>query len=125
MTGIVAVCFQPLRERVQRFVNRLMYGERDDPYVAIAGLGRTLASSVQREAVLPTVVETIGQTLALQYVGLVVAGTRPREGEATAEYGTPGAEVLALAAHSSGHRRRRAPARTTARASGSASATAA
>jgi hypothetical protein len=31
VTGIVAVCFQPLRERVQRFVNKLMYGERDDP----------------------------------------------------------------------------------------------
>ena len=74
VTGIVAVCFQPLRERVQRFVNRRMYGERDDPYSALAGLGRKLASSVQREVILPTVVDTIGQTLALRYVGLVVAG---------------------------------------------------
>ena len=31
VTGVVAVCFQPLRARVQRFVNRLMYGERADP----------------------------------------------------------------------------------------------
>ena len=76
VTGVVAVCFQPLRARVQRFVNRLMYGERDDPYTAIAGLGRTLASSLQLDAVLSTVVETIGQTLALQYVGLVLAGRR-------------------------------------------------
>ena len=97
MTGVVAVCFQPLRERVQRFVNRLMYGERDDPYLAIAGLGRTLASSLQLDAVLPTAVETIGRTLALQYVGLVVAGRRASgDGEAAAEYGTPGADVLAL-----------------------------
>ena len=56
VTGVVAVSFQPLRERVQRFVNRLMYGERDDPYTAIAGLGRTLASSLQLDAVLPNVV---------------------------------------------------------------------
>ena len=97
MTGIVAVCFQPLRERVQRFVNRRMYGERDDPYIALAGLGRKLASSVQREAILPTVVDTIGQTLALRYVGLIVAGqTASGEGEATAEYGTPGGDVLTL-----------------------------
>ena len=65
VTGVVAVCFQPLRARVQRFVNRLMYGERVDPYTAIARLGRTLASSLQLDAVLSNVVETIGQSLAL------------------------------------------------------------
>src|SRR5215218_9370410 len=31
-TGVVAVLFQPLRSRLQRAVNRLMYGERDDPH---------------------------------------------------------------------------------------------
>jgi signal transduction histidine kinase len=97
VTGIVAVCFQPLRESVQSFVNRLMYGERDDPYTAIAGLGRTLASSLRPGAVFPTVVETIGQTLALQYVGLALAADdAPREGRVAAEYGTPGADVLAF-----------------------------
>jgi amino acid transporter len=30
-TGLVAVLFQPLRERLQRAVNRLMYGERNTP----------------------------------------------------------------------------------------------
>ena len=96
VTGIVAVCFQPVRERVQRFVNRLMYGDRDDPYAAIAGLGRTLASSLRPDAVFPTVVETIGQTLALQYVGLALAADAPREARVAAEYGTPGADVLAF-----------------------------
>ena len=97
VTGVVAVCFQPMRERVQRFVNRLMYGERDDPYAAIARLGRTLASSLQLDTVLPTIVETIGQTLALQYVGLALAGeSASREAEIAAEYGTPGAEILAF-----------------------------
>ena len=97
VTGVVAVCFQPVRERVQRFVNRLMYGERDDPYTAIAGLGRTLASSLQLDAVLPTVVETIGQTLALQYVGLALAATTLHgKARVAAEYGTPGTDVLAF-----------------------------
>jgi signal transduction histidine kinase len=97
VTGVVAVCFQPLRARVQHLVNRLMYGERDDPYSAIAGLGRTLASSLQPDTVLPTVVETLGQTLALQYVGVALAGDGAlREVGAAAEYGTPGADILAF-----------------------------
>lgn len=70
VTGVVAVCFQPLRERVQRFVNELMYGERDDPYAALARLGRRLETSLGADALLPTAVETIGQTLRLQYVAL-------------------------------------------------------
>ena len=97
VTAVVAVCFQPVRARVQRFVNRLMYGERDDPYTAIAGLGRRLASSLEPAAVLPTVVETIGQTLALQYVGLAVAGDdAPQDGATAAEYGLPGGELLVV-----------------------------
>ncbi len=97
VTGVVAVCFQPVRARVQRFVNQLMYGKRDDPYTAIAGLGRRLANSLEPAAVLPTVVETIGQTLALVYVGLAVAGDDAREeGDAVAEYGTPGTDLLAF-----------------------------
>jgi hypothetical protein len=31
VTGVVAVCFQPVRERVQRFVDRLMYGDATTP----------------------------------------------------------------------------------------------
>jgi signal transduction histidine kinase len=94
VTGVVAICFQPLRHRVQRVVNRLMYGERDDPYLAIAGLGRTLASSLQVDAVLPTAVETIGRTLALQYVGLNVAGHAELRAHEVAAYGTPTEDVL-------------------------------
>jgi signal transduction histidine kinase len=79
---------------VQQVVNRLMYGERDDPYLAMAGLGRTLASSLQVDAVLPTAVETIGRTLALQYVGLNVAGHAELREQAVAAYGTPAGDVL-------------------------------
>jgi two-component system, NarL family, sensor kinase len=75
VTGIVAVCFQPLRERVQRFVNKLMYGERDDPYAAFARLGRRLESSLGADEVLPAAVETIGQTLRLGHVALTIVGS--------------------------------------------------
>jgi GAF domain-containing protein len=96
VTGIVAVTFQAVRERVQRVVNRLMYGHRDDPYLAIAGLSRTLAGSLQIESVLPAAVETIGRTLALQYVAVAVDADRS-PGTTTAAYGARGsAEVLVV-----------------------------
>ena len=41
-TGIIAVVFQPLRDRLQRLVDRLMYGERDDPYTVLSQLNQQL-----------------------------------------------------------------------------------
>lgn len=66
----MAVAAQPLRERLQRAVNRWMYGERDDPYAVLSHLGRRLETTVAPEAVLPTIVETIAQTLKLPYAAI-------------------------------------------------------
>jgi signal transduction histidine kinase len=97
VTGVVAVCFQPVRERVQRVVNRFMYGERDDPYTAIARLGRTLATSLQLDGALANIVETIGQTLALSYVGLALDNRRDSsQVEIAAEYGLPEGDLLVV-----------------------------
>jgi hypothetical protein len=41
-TAIVAILFQPLRGWLQRGANRLLYGERDEPYAVISRLGRRL-----------------------------------------------------------------------------------
>jgi signal transduction histidine kinase len=54
-TGLVAVVFQPLRSRLQGGVNRMMYGERDDPYAVISRLGRRLETTIAPERVLPTI----------------------------------------------------------------------
>ena len=69
-TGLVALLFNPLRQRLQRGVNHLMYGERDDPYVALSRLGRRLEASLTPEAVLPTVVTTVRDVLRLPYVAI-------------------------------------------------------
>src|SRR5215207_10045919 len=93
-TGAVAVLFQPLRSRLQRGVNRLMYGERDDPYAVTSRLGRRLEATLAPEAVLPTVVETIAQALKLPYAAILL-----KEGEgfrSAAAYGSPTAEPEAL-----------------------------
>ena len=69
-TGLIAMLFAPLRERLQRGVNRLMYGERDDPYTVLSRLGGQLETSLDLETVLPNLVETIKQALRLPYVAI-------------------------------------------------------
>ncbi len=72
-TGVVAMSFQPLRERLQRGVNRLLYGERDEPYAVLGRLARRLEVVVATPAVLPTIVETVGEALKLPYVAIAFA----------------------------------------------------
>lgn len=69
-TGLVALLFQPARERLQRGVNRLLYGERDEPYAVIARLGHRLEATLAPEAVLPTIVESVAQALRLPHTSL-------------------------------------------------------
>jgi hypothetical protein len=69
-TGLVALIFQPLRERLQRGVNRLMFGERDDPLAVLISLSKRLEGASQPEAILPSIVETVGQALKLPYVAI-------------------------------------------------------
>ena len=71
-TGLVAVAFQPLRALLQRSINRLLYGLRDDPYVVLAGLGQRLQATLDPDAVLSTIVETVREALKLSYVAIEV-----------------------------------------------------
>jgi signal transduction histidine kinase len=71
-TGLIAVLFAPLRDRLQRGVNRLMYGERDEPYKVLSDLGASLEATLAPESVLPTVVETVAQALKLPYAAVTL-----------------------------------------------------
>ena len=90
-TGLVAVLFQPLRERLQRVVNRLMFGERDDPYRILLRLGSRLEETLSTDSVLPTIVETIAQALKLPYAA-ITWGQKASESSpvVAASYGTMG-----------------------------------
>ena len=70
--GLVAVAFQPAREWLQRGVNRLVYGERDDPYAILSRLGKRLEGTLAPEAVLPAVVQTVAEALKLPYAAIVL-----------------------------------------------------
>lgn len=69
-TGLVALLVQPLRDRLQRGVNRLMYGERDDPVTVLSRLGQKLEAVISPEALLPALAETVAQALKLPYVAI-------------------------------------------------------
>ena len=70
-TGLIAILFQPLRQRMQSVVNRLLYGERDDPVTVLEQLSRQLAQTTTPDAMLTTLVATVAHTLKLPYVALV------------------------------------------------------
>ncbi len=71
-TALIAILFQPLRNWLQRSINRLMYGERDDPYRILSRLGQRLEGTLAPEQVLPTIVQTTAQALKLPYVAVTL-----------------------------------------------------
>lgn len=57
--ALVAVGLTPLRERVQRGVDRLVYGDRGDPMRAVTRFGDTVQAAGEQEDLLPTVLMTV------------------------------------------------------------------
>ncbi len=100
-TGVVAVVFSPLRDRLQRGVDRLMYGERDDPYAVISRLGRRLEATPEPSAVLPAVAETVAQALKLPYVAVALKEKVPAGGEENGSEHGRGEDFTVAAAYGS------------------------
>ncbi|MET0523042.1 MAG: hypothetical protein ABW156_13935, partial [Jiangellaceae bacterium] len=84
-TAVIAVAINPLRMLLQRGVDRMMYGDRRDPYSALSRLGRRLEDAGDGDQLLPAVAEDIADALRVPYVKIelepsgrpVEAGTRP------------------------------------------------
>lgn len=91
-TGLIAVLFQPLRAMVQQGVNRLVYGDRDDPITALTRLGKRLEGTMVAEEVLPTLVESVAETLKLPYSAIGLEGNAGYH--IAAEYGIPTSPVI-------------------------------
>jgi signal transduction histidine kinase len=71
-TGIVAVLFQPLRNWLQRKADRMVYGDRSDPYGVISLLGKRLSAVSPPEALLQTVATTVREALKLPYAAIAL-----------------------------------------------------
>jgi signal transduction histidine kinase len=73
--AVVAMSFAPVRDALQRGVNRLTYGRWDEPYDVLAALGARLEASTEVDSLLVDVTREL-QALGLQEPGLFdVSGT--------------------------------------------------
>ena len=71
--GLAAVVFAPLRARLQALVNRVMYGERNDPYAALSQLADRLDATLTPDEVLPTIVDSVTTALRSPYTAIEVS----------------------------------------------------
>jgi len=60
-TGVIAVAFQPVRERVQRFANRLVYGKRATPYEVLSEFSDRLGGTYDTEDLLPRMARILAE----------------------------------------------------------------
>ncbi len=60
-TAIVAVGFQPVRERLQRLANRLVYGQRATPYQVLAQFSERVAESYATDDVMPRMARVLAE----------------------------------------------------------------
>ena len=63
-TAIVAVAFQPLRERLQRLANQVVYGHRLSPYDVLSEFSRRMAGALSVDDVLPRMAEAATRGVA-------------------------------------------------------------
>jgi signal transduction histidine kinase len=63
-TAVIAVAFQPVRDRANRLANRLVYGERATPYDVLARFGERVGETYASEDVLPRVARVIAEGTA-------------------------------------------------------------
>jgi signal transduction histidine kinase len=60
-TGVVAVAFQPVRERVQRFANHLVYGVRATPYEVLSEFSSRMAGTYTAEDLPPRMAQILAE----------------------------------------------------------------
>jgi signal transduction histidine kinase len=69
-TTLIALLALPLHQRLRRGVNRLMYGDRDDPLSILSRLGQSLEAAAAPDEILPTLAQTVAQSLRLPFVAV-------------------------------------------------------
>ena len=95
-TGVVALLAQPVRARLQRLVNVLLYGARNDPYAVVTRLGQRLEAAVPIDEVLPSVAQAVAADLRLPYAAIIVRQPDGRVGARAASGPPPAGPTLAL-----------------------------
>jgi signal transduction histidine kinase len=83
-TAVVAVGFQPLREALQRGINRMTYGAWHEPHELVRGLNTRLEQAVSPDRALADVLAAVRDDLRLEFLAV-----RSPDGDVLAEAGSP------------------------------------
>jgi signal transduction histidine kinase len=63
-TALVAVAFQPVRDRANRLANRLVFGDRATPYEVLAHFGERVGETYASDDVLPRIARVVAEGTA-------------------------------------------------------------
>ncbi len=89
-TAVVAVAFQPVRERLQHFANRLVYGRRATSYEVLSEFSGQVADTYATEEVLPRMARTIMEGVGAERARVWLrTGARLRPAASFPPEGTP------------------------------------
>ena len=89
--AVVAVSFAPLRDALQRGINRVTFGRWDEPYDVLATLGQRLEATADVDRLLADVVTELEDGLGLRDVAIADSQDRLLAGQLS-----PGAERVAI-----------------------------
>ena len=78
--AVAAVSIAPLRDALQRMVNRVTYGRWEDPYQVLADLGQRLEASADVDRLLEEVAAELTSTLGLTDVAILDVSGQPLTG---------------------------------------------
>ncbi|MDQ4131244.1 MAG: GAF domain-containing sensor histidine kinase, partial [Actinomycetota bacterium] len=95
-TGLVAVAFEPVKERVQQLANRLVYGPRATPYEVLSAFSERVGETVATEQLLTRMARLLAEgTAAMRAeIWLVVADEARRAASWPEQDGAPVAMPL-------------------------------
>jgi signal transduction histidine kinase len=99
-TAIVAVAFQPVRERLQKVANRVVYGNRATPYEVLSQFSERVAETYAADEALPRMARVLGEGTGADRaeVWLRRDGTLlpAAAWQVAVDSGGPGADAIAL-----------------------------
>ena len=82
-TIIVAIGFQPVRERVQKIANRLVYGKRATPYEVLTAFSGQVAEAYAADEVLPRMARVLQEATGAQSATVWLKGPTTLRAAAT------------------------------------------
>ena len=93
-TAVVAVAFQPVRERVQRLANGLVYGKRATPYQVLSAFSDRLGGTYDTVDLLPRMARILAEGTGAARTDVWLADGAELRTEATWPPDAPGLPVL-------------------------------